>query len=375
MGAFLIEKELTSLVESYKSFIIIPDTALDSLLATGVLLKALAEHGWDVRVSLDAKTLIDYPSDPAILLNLPPQSKDKQVAVYSSQEGSVTAKIVLLVEHMFGSDKWSKMLAILAGLYRKYYNFKEGGFKGVENGIFNELSQSRLVTEAPALRVWGAKRKNLVAALTRTLMPIIPGVTGVPDKARKIVESVFKDQDAYLVKEKEIKGDEKSKSLLKSLLDSMGSSSAVMDLLGDFYMLLPRGSVELEASEVLGSLVVYESLCEKCPLNIVLVPLDEQRVSQVISIYDEVIDQLVMVVAGQVDLAKRGEPIETEGLFERPELVIDTLAYINALPRDRPVSIIRGDGRVTALRELIRVGVDPKRAYVECEPSQLCTLR
>lgn len=149
-------------ITSYKSLTIVPDTSLDSLLASGILLKHLIDHQWDVKVCIDAKVLVDYPNDPAILINLPPVNKQKQLAIDSSADtGSSTAKIVSLLDAMFGVDKSAKLLALVGGFYRNYYDFKGGKFKGVENGILSELAQSKLVVEAPALRLWGLRGKTL----------------------------------------------------------------------------------------------------------------------------------------------------------------------------------------------------------------------
>ncbi|MEM3992862.1 MAG: phosphoesterase, partial [Desulfurococcaceae archaeon] len=62
------EKLLADFLERYKSFTIIPDTSLDSLLCGGVIFKKLIEHGFDVKLSLDSKILIDYPDDPALTI-------------------------------------------------------------------------------------------------------------------------------------------------------------------------------------------------------------------------------------------------------------------------------------------------------------------
>lgn len=372
------ERDIVNFITSYKSLTIVPDTSLDSLLASGILLKHLIDHQWDVKVCIDAKVLVDYPNDPAILINLPPVNKQKQIAIDSSADtGSSTAKIVSLLDAMFGVDKSAKLLALVGGFYRNYYDFKGGKFKGVENGILSELAQSKLVVEAPALRLWGAKRKNLVSALTRTLMPILPGITGVPDKALKIVESTFRGQNPYSVKYKEIRGDELSKNLIKSIADSLGDPSLIIHLLGDFYILIPELSdqKEFELSEVIGSMVVYESLCKNCIYDLVLLSFNKTAIPQILSVYDEVADYVAEIITSQLDTLRRGEPAEVEEALERPDLAVDVLMYVNMLPRDKPVKVLVKDRSITVLRELLRIGTKPENAYVSCEPDQTCTLQ
>jgi len=168
----LSEKTFIDFIESYRSLTVVSDSSLDSLLSAGILFKNLSEHGWDVRVNLDPKILVDYRDDPAILLNLKPLNAKKQITL-STTTSSVTALVVTMLEKSIGSiSKWDKVLALLSALYRGYYDFKAGSFLGVENTIFSELSTQKIFTEVVGLRLWGAKRRNLVAALTRTLIPL-----------------------------------------------------------------------------------------------------------------------------------------------------------------------------------------------------------
>ncbi|MEM4440288.1 MAG: hypothetical protein QW764_00555 [Desulfurococcaceae archaeon] len=341
-------------------------------------MKHLIDHQWDVKVCIDAKVLVDYPNDPAILINLSPVNKQKQIAIDSSTDtGSSTAKVVSLLDTMFGVDKSAKLLALVGGFYRNYYDFKGGKFKGVENSILSELAQSKLVVEAPALRLWGAKRKNLVSALTRTLMPILPGITGMPDKALKIVESTFRGQNPYNVKYKEIRGDELSKNLIKNIADSLGDPSLVIHLLGDFYILIPELSdqKEFELSEVVGSMVVYESMCKNCIYDLVLLSFNKTAIPQILSVYDEVADYIAEIIASHLDTLRRGEPAEVEEALERPDLAVDVLMYVNMLPSNKPVKVFVKDRSFTVLRELLRIGTKPENAYVSCEPDQTCPLQ
>ena len=74
-------------------------------------------------------------------------------------------------------------------------------------------------------------------------------------------------------------------------------------------------------------------------------------------------------------ILRKGEPIEGGKLIKRPDIVVDVLHYINALPRDRVVKVTGDQGTFTVLRELIRVGVKPEEAYSQCEDDQLCPVK
>ncbi|MEM4889894.1 MAG: phosphoesterase, partial [Thermosphaera sp.] len=77
-------------------------------------------------------------------------------------------------------------------------------------------------------------------------------------------------------------------------------------------------------------------------------------------------------LSSQIDKAKRGEAVEGGDLIKRPDIIIDVLRYINALPKDKVVKLTSDRGSLTVLRELIRIGVKPEEAYSSCEDDQIC---
>lgn len=374
------EKSLTDFIETYRSFVIIPDTSLDSLLAAGLLLKKLVEQGFDVRLSLNVKLLVDYPSDPAIVIGIPPVNKQSQLYIGADENSSTTAIIVSVLDKLVGVDKWDKLIAILTALYRGLYDFKTGTFKGVENTYVKELVNDKVLHEVTGLRLWGAKRKSLVQALARTLMPFIPGVTGNTEKAQKVISEVFKVPDPLSIKQKELRPDESKDyilALIKALAESIRDPQLAFKLLGDFYISLPELETagEVEAHELVGSFVVYESLCRACPIDIALVPLEKSLLPQIMYVYENFVDKVAAHLAHQIDKVRAGEPIISNDVIKRPDIVVDTLLYVNALPKNKAVKIALEKEHITVLRELLRIGVKPEEAYVTCEDDQLCVVK
>lgn len=371
------EKTLAEFIEAYKSFVIVPDTSPDSLLAAGLLLKKFIDHGLDARLSLDAKLLVDYATDPAIVVGIPPVNKQSHLHLTATENSSITATIVSMLDKLVGVDKWDKLLAVLAGLYRGLYDFKSGAFKGIENAFTKELVGEKVLYEVTGLRFWGAKRKSLVQAMTRTFMPFIPGITGNVDRAQKLIVEVFKVPDPFNVKQKELRADESKDhilSLIKVLAEGTKDPQLAFKLLGDFYISLPEleSAGEIEAHELIGSFVVYESLCRLCPIDIALTPFEKSLFSQLIYVYEVFADRVAAYLAYQIDKAKIGEPVSYNGVIKRPDIVVDTLMYINSLPRNKPVKLILEGEYVTVLRELLRIGIKPEEAYAACKDDQLC---
>ncbi|MEM4481565.1 MAG: phosphoesterase [Desulfurococcaceae archaeon] len=373
----MFHSELPSFIETYKSFTIVPDTSLDSLIAAGILFKKLSEHGFDVSISLNAKLLLDYRDDPAIVINIPPVNKQKHVYLGTSDKSSVSAQVTYLLDELMGMDVWDKELSIIAGLYRGLYDVKSGVFTGIEDVFLKELISNKAIYEVTGLRLWGAKRRGIVSALTRTLLPYIPGVSGNADVSVKLVSEVYKGVDPYTIRQKELTGDRDKDSLftlIKIIVDSTKDPQLAFKLIGDFYVSIPGLSeaADLEAHEVMGSLVVYESICENCPLDLALLPIERSILPQVICIYDEVADQVALHVSSQLDSVTKGGSIESNDIFKRPDLIVDILQYMNALPPGRVIKLSADQGYITSLRELIRAGVKPEEAYTACGDNQLC---
>jgi single-stranded-DNA-specific exonuclease len=384
----LAEDKFTSFIESYRSFTVIPDTSIDSLISAGILLKNLIEHGWDVRVNLDPKVIIDYPNDPAILINLKPINEQRHLPIETTRTSSVTAILVNILEKSIGGvSKWDKILAILSGLYRGYYDFKGGGFKGAEDSILRELESQRVVSEIVGLRAWGSKRKSLVTALTRTLVPFIPGITGNPENASKLISEVYGVSEPLSVRQKEVTSEDEVKrvSELVKRISELSRTYAKRDLqlqlklVGDFYVQLQEHSVtlELEAHESIGGLMVYESSCRDCVLDIVLLPLSVDILPQVLAISNNILDYIAVFLSNQIVefLSSNGRVFECDENLQRPDIIVDILLYHDLIPEKDPVRFLCNGEEVSVLRELLRVSVKPEEAYAKCMENQLCRVQ
>lgn len=375
------EKALAEFIEEYRSLVIIPDTSLDSLLSASIMYKKLLEHGLDVKVSINHRIILDYPDDPAILLNLPGLNNSKHLSITRLDERSSTAAtVVSILDKLEGVDKWDKLLAVIAGLYHGLYDFKSGLFQGIEDKYAKDLVNEKILVEVPGLRLWGARRLSLPASLARTLMPFIPGLTGNLDKAKKLVSEVFKVHDATQVKVKELRIDENKDSvlqLIKNLAEIERDPRFAFKLLGDFYINLqdPSGVLDVEAQEFIGALIVYNSLCRKCPEDILVSTIDKSIFTQILTIYDGSIDVVAREIAQSIDAVRRGGVASGLSTIERPDVLVDILAYMEWLPKDRVVKLTGDSGVYTVLRELLRVGVKPLDAYSSCGEDQVCTVK
>ncbi|ADV65622.1 hypothetical protein [Desulfurococcus mucosus] len=375
--------DLVSLITKNKSIRILTDTSLDSLLAAGILMKTLREHNFTVRVTLDAKTVIDERDFPTIMINLPPLNQSMHASISYERDHTATGSVASTLDDLFALEWWDKALSIVAGLYRGLYDFKEGKFKGVEDRILRELLDNKKLEEAPTLpRAWGIKRVGFVSAFRRTLIPFMQGFTGNPDSIRGLASKVFgKDPDQ--LRNIDASNEKELDLLLNFLMElakalNLSINELSNKILGDF--VIPPdvfGELELQLSEAMGGLLVFGSLFKDSPLHVVSVSLDPSILPSILSIYDSYIDEASSVLGMVIPewLAKRGDYIDVEEYFERPGLIVDILADLNALPPNKPVSILYNGQRVTELRELLRIGVKPEEAYTLCDEVQLCVVK
>ncbi|MCY0867894.1 MAG: phosphoesterase [Desulfurococcus sp.] len=375
--------DLVSVLTKEKKIRIVPDTSLDSLIAASILLKTLREHNKSPRVSLDPKLLLDDRDEPSILLNLPPVSGSRQVSLVFTGESSITGIIASLLDDLFVIEWWDKVLAIIAGLYRNLYVFREGKFKGVEDRILRELISSKKLVEVPSmLRAWGVDRLGLARSLKRTLIPFMPGLTGNIEPIKEITQRIFKRNPEEL---RVLDASNEKEMIL--LLEFLRELARVLNvnvgelsnkLLGDFIVSSEVfEGLKLQLSEAMGALLVFNSLEKRNPLYVIGVSVDSSLIPSMLTVYEEHIEEASSLLGITIPkwLADRSEYIDVEEFFERPGIVADILGNLNALPQGRPVLILHEGVKVTELRELLRIGVKPEDAYARCDEVQLCVVK
>jgi single-stranded-DNA-specific exonuclease len=374
--------DLVSIISKYKSVRIIPDTSLDSLLASSILLKTLREQGISAKVTLDAKVLIDERDTPAILINLPPLNQSQHVSISYRQDYSATGFIASFLDDLYVIEWWDKILSIIAALYRDLYVFKEGKFKGLEDKILRELINDRRLEEATIPRAWGIKRLGIVESIKRTLIPFLPGFTGNSEKIQELASRIFKKNPEQIRNLDKL--DEEMLSQLLEFLNNIAKTLGMTiedftnKLLGDF--IIPSevfNGLEIQLSEAMGSLLVFNSLYRDSPIYMLEISLDMSVIPVILSIYESSIDEAASMLGIIIPewLTKKNTYIDVEEYFKRPGIVIDILNSLSALPAKKPVTILYNGQKITELRELLRVGIKPEEAYTLCDEVQLCVVK
>ncbi len=371
---------LINFIQREKSFRIIPSSDIDSLLASAILLKNLSQHGYDVKVSFDLKRIIDEPGEPALLLNLKPVKPSSQVVLEPARDSGLTGTVVSVLDEYFGVDKWDKILAVTAGVYKGLDTGGEG-FKGVEKNILNSLLEGGEISSELSFRLWGHRRVGLSKAFTRTLNPFIPGYTGVRDRVEELLKNISRGRPVEKLQAADFFTDS-GKPMLTDLVRTLQNTvkappdyvkNSILKLIGFEYS-TSIDTRRIELLELAGALMVYASLKAENPARILGVTLPSVA-TQILAVYEEVIDELAAVLASSITgYLFEGRPVDVEDFLERADIVADVAGWY--LPQVKtPASIIRGDHVYTVARELLRVGWDPRKVYESCDDKQLCVIQ
>ncbi|WP_448578535.1 hypothetical protein [Thermosphaera sp.] len=374
------KEALINFIQHEKSFRIIPSSDIDSLLASAILLKNLSQHGYDVKVCFDLKMIVDEPGEPALLLNLKPVNPSSQVALEPARNSSLTGTVVSVLDEYFGVDKWDKILAVTAGVYKGLDTEREG-FKGVEKNILNNLLENGEISSELGFRLWGHRRIGLSKSLTRTLTPFIPGYTGARDRVEELLKKISRGRLVEKLQAADF-FTESGKPMLVDLVNTLQSTvkapqeyvkNAILRLIG-FEYLTTIDTRRIELLELAGALTVYASLKAENPFKILGVTL-QSVATQILAVYEEVIDELAAILASSIpDYLFQGKPVDVEDYLERADIVADVAGWY--LPQVKtPASIIRDDHVYTVARELLRVGRNPREVYESCDDKQLCVVQ
>jgi len=374
------KEEFINFIQRERSFRIIPSTDLDSLLASAIILKNLALHGYDVKVNFDPKYIIDEPGEPQLLINLKPVQSSKQFSLEPMRDTSISGLVVTVLDEMFGVDKWDKILALISGIYRNL-DTGQDGFKGLEQSISNYLLVSKEMGKEVGIKLWGHKRIGLAKSFARTLIPFLPGFTGLRDRVEDFLKKATKSADVNRLQPIDISTDE-GRSTIVELTNLIKKSinipqdylkNYLMRLIGFNYTILTEvGQIEL--LEVMGSILVFTSLKRENVFK-TLGYAQQALFTQVLSIYEEVIDEVAALLGSAIpEQLLNGKPVDVEGFIERPDLIVDVANEMPMPNSKTPVSIIYNGGTYTVLRELLRIGVEPSKAYESCDEVQICAV-
>ena len=381
-----VSRTILDFVSEFREVRIIPDTSLDSLIASSILLKTLEEHNVRAKVSLNSRLIVEAPDEPAILLGLPPLNAKTQVGLTREGSLTITSRVVKMLDEVFGVDWWDKALSIVASLYRQMTEPVDYGkiLSDVGEKIVDELSKEhRLNIASRGLQIWGVKRFGLVKSLSRTLIPFAPGFTGNAERIASFLEKELKIRDLPYSKYLEYTSNEENyvkfaKTLARIYMNTGLSPEKILPrIVGEYTIVYESesGLVEFQVNELIGALLVYMSLDKSFPLSIIPLSMRAEICSQALVVYDSIIDQLAKILGskltGSTDFSK---PVDIDEYLKRPELVEEIAGFLEKKPRDKPVSTIIDGVAVTSLRELLRVEKNPGDAYVKCDEQQICRI-
>lgn len=359
---------------------IIAKAELDPLLASGVLFHNLHEHGVSAAITLDLKSIIDGRDEDHVLVGLPSPRGRKPTVLTQAQQSTLTATVVAELDKRYGIASWEKKLSIAVGVFSGLSVGREE-FRGLEKSMLNELLARGEIEHSPTFRFWGFRRVPIAQSIYRTLVPYMPGVSGKPETAKKVVEASGL-QPAQTGQQSGLdEGGEKSKKFVEQLsyhmkCDDAAKSKALYRLIGYNYFTPAQGiSVELDLNELAAAMLVFASLRSSALYTLPLVAFDESLALEVLSVYEHVIDELAPWASEAISKLARGEAVELGKVIERPELLVEVARQAGLASPKKPLVFVKDGVLVTTASELLRAGALPEEVYAHCDQAQICRVR
>lgn len=369
-------------VKKYGFVRIVPSTDLDSLLASGVLLKTLIDNGINAVLNLDPKVAIDNKDEPTLLINLPqPIERRNVLSLVFDGSSSLTAVVTYTLSKAFKISRWVKTLSLVTGVYR-WLDVGKEGFKGLEKQLLEELTASNYVVKEAGFRLPGWRKVSLAKSIYRSLIPYIPGFTGRWDSIVNLIRSVFREVDIEKFHGSQV-FDKRDASAINDFLRKLDQflsqindeiRKRVMYRLVGFVYYIDLDGVTLDFIETINALNLVLSVDEKNPVYVVMVGFGKEFLSEAIYVYEELIEKLVPIIASVIDnyVIGKSSLIAFENVVKRPELVIDIIDYLGKIPSDKLLCISIGGEQLTTVSILLKHGYNVERVFSLCDENQIC---
>lgn len=380
-----IINELSEFIEGVRKYgfvRIVPSTDLDSLIASGVLLRTLLDNGIKAVLNLDPKVAVDNRDEPLLLLNLPqPAGRRESLSVFFDGSNSLTATTIYGLSKTFKVSRWAKTLALLTGVYR-WLDVGKEGFKGLEKQLVEELVASNLIVREAGFRLPGWRKLSLAKSIYRSLVPYIPGFTGRFDSATGLIRAVFGEVDVDKFHGSQI-FDKRDASAVNDFLRRLDQSlnqiseearKRIMFRLVGFVYYIDLDGVTLDCIEAINALSLVLSLDERNPIYVVMTSFGKEFLSEALYVYEETIDKTVSVIADAIDsyIVGKNNLITLTDSLKRPELIIDILDYLGKIPSGKTPYISINGEKVTTSYTLLKQGYGAELVFSLCDENQIC---
>lgn len=374
--------EFMDSVKRYGFARIVPSTDLDSLIASGVLLKTLIDNGISAVLNLDPKVTIDNKDEPVLLVNLPlPAGRGNALSLVFDGSSSLTAVVAYALSRSYKISRWVKVLALIAGVYR-WLDLGKDGFKGLERQILEELTSSNYVVKEAGFRLPGWRKTSLAKSIYRSLIPYVPGFTGRWDNTVSLIKSVFGEVDVEKFYGSHV-FDKRDASAINDFLRKIDQSLTqindeakrrIMYRLVGFVYYIDLDGFTLDFIEAINALSIVLSLDERNPIYVVMTGFSKEFLSEAIYVYGEIVEKIVPVIASVIDSYIMGKSscIVIENYIKRPELVIDVLDHLGRVASDKVLYVNIGGERVTTASTLLKHGFTMENVFSMCDENQIC---
>ncbi|BEP18632.1 hypothetical protein PYJP_19840 [Pyrofollis japonicus] len=199
--------QIGAAVKEYGYVDIVVFPSLDALLASAIAVSALYRNGVDFTISMapivprqvsEPTLFLGYPayiaqeiraSKPSALIGFGEKPQGLlHVAVTSSMDSSVAALTAAVFSELTVVG-YNSIYGLIAGYWRKLDKGKKAEFVGIEAGIADMLKLENKIEESFNLRLFRWQELGTEEAISLTLEPFLPGLSGHLGNAIKFLES------------------------------------------------------------------------------------------------------------------------------------------------------------------------------------------
>lgn len=129
--------------------------------------------------------------------------------------------------------------------------------------------------------------------------------------------------------------------------------------------------------EIINALSLVLSIDRRNPIYIAMIGFNKEFLAETLYIYGELIEDRVQLVSEAIENYVSGKTriIGFEKGFERPELIIDILYFLNKIPSDKVLCINIGGELLTNVSILLKQGFKQEEVFTFCDENQICRVR
>lgn len=333
-------------------------TGIDELVSAAIFNRVFSKNDIEVVVTLDPRVV----EEPAVFIGVDevPGFRGSRFIV-EERNGCFSYSTVKALEEIWIVGNKPKLMA-LVGCVARGVDRGANGFEGLED-LVEELRSENIIDGGVGFRLWVDEATSYVDALSNTIVPYMPGLTGDRVAAESFVKRVVGIDDPGNVSfhEEFMKMDSGDiKHLVAGITEMITSRYSVdpmylVNILGKIFWtsVFPKNPY---LTKIYGVLLTYLSVDSASVYRIPFLARFDNVLTEMFFAYSYMVSVVAEEAASNINqYYVSRQPVFSSHYIRRPEIYVEALRFLGWLPENEPIVIETGDGYYTVLSELIRV--------------------